>query len=448
MLKIHVVHEGSHDYYVQGLVPGRAEGALVAGEEPGTWSGSAASTLGLVGRVEAEPFAEVMEGHDPCSGRPLRARAGARSVAAYDLSFCAPKSVSILHLLASRELAAEAGAGHRAAVADAAGYLERSALAVRRRSQGRTDLLPVTGAVAGGFLHRTSRALDPHLHTHLVMANVAQGVDGGWSALDSRRLHGHLQAAQGIYHARLRLELTTRVGASWEVGPTGLGDVVGVPSELRHLFSQRSADMARFDFMRRGALDRRHGDGTFHATRPGKEAGHTVADLLREWRTRAADLGYDLGDLTRVVGLGGRERDQPSVDLGNVRRRLDVAAREQRPLRRNDLVALLSTSSLVGATAAVVEAQVASLVRGAGSPLPGEAAGIAPVEPSWRAGDLGRALQEGIGSALDGEHLTEGGHRLDRGRGFGTERGPLCSGREASRDLEPERSVVSLGRAR
>ena len=270
VLKIHVVHEGSHDYYVQGLVPGRAEGTLVAGEEPGIWSGSAASTLGLVGQVEAEPFAEVMEGHDPCSGRPLRARAGARSVAAYDLSFCAPKSVSILHLLASRELAAEAGAGHRAAVADAAGYLERSALAVRRRSQGRTDLLPVTGGVAGGFLHRTSRALDPHLHTHLVMANVAQGVDGVWSALDSRRLHGHLEAAQGIYHARLRLELTTRLGASWEVGPTGLGDVVGVPSELRHLFSQRSADMARFDFLRHGALDRRHGDGRVPRDTAGK----------------------------------------------------------------------------------------------------------------------------------------------------------------------------------
>ena len=135
VLKIHVVHEGGHHYYVDDLVPGRAEGTLVAGEEPGVWSGSAPPTLGLVGQVEAEPFAEVMEGRDPGSGRPLRARAGARSVAAYDLSFCAPKSVSILHLLAPRELAAEAGAGHRAAVADAAGYLERSALAVRRRSQ-------------------------------------------------------------------------------------------------------------------------------------------------------------------------------------------------------------------------------------------------------------------------------------------------------------------------
>ena len=289
-------------------------------------------TLGLLDQVEAGSFAEVMAGRDPGSGRPLRARPGGRTVVAYDLSFCAPKSVSILHLLAPRELAGETAAGHRAAVAEAAGYLERSALAVRRRSGGRDEMLATTGAVAGGFLHRTSRALDPHLHTHLVLANVGQGVDGQWSALDSRRLHGHLQAVQGIYHARLRLELTVRLSASWEVGPAGLGDVAGVPSELRHLFSQRSADMARFEFVRHGGTGRRRRDGTFHATRPAKETAHTVEDLVREWRHRAADFGYDLGDLTQVVGLGRRGRDRPAVDLDHARRRLGMAAREQRPL--------------------------------------------------------------------------------------------------------------------
>ncbi len=49
----------------------------------------------------------------------------------------------------------------------------------------------------------------------------------------------------------------SRLGASWEVGPSGLGDVVGVPFELRHLFSQRAADMARFEFLRGGGTGRR-----------------------------------------------------------------------------------------------------------------------------------------------------------------------------------------------
>ena len=40
MLRVHVVREGGHHYYVNDLVPGRAEGGLVAGEDPGTWIGS------------------------------------------------------------------------------------------------------------------------------------------------------------------------------------------------------------------------------------------------------------------------------------------------------------------------------------------------------------------------------------------------------------------------
>ncbi len=467
VLKIHVVHEGSHDYYVQGLVPGRAEGTLVAGEEPGIWSGSAAATLGLVGRVEAEAFAEVMAGQEPGSGRsgrPLRARAGTGSVAAYDLSFCAPKSVSILHLLAPSELAGETGAGHRAAVAEAAGYLERSALAVRRRYQGRDTLLPTTGGVAGGFLHRTSRALDPHLHTHLVVANVAQGVDGEWSALDSRRLHGHLQAAQGVYHARLRLELTSRLGASWEVGAGGLGDVEGVPSDLRHLFSQRAADMAHFDYLRRGALGRRHGKGVFHATRPGKEACHTVEDLLREWRGRATEFGYELGDLTRVVGLGAHGRDQPPIDLDQAMSRLELAALRRRPLARRDLVALLCASSRAGARAESVESLAASLTTAAGEPLAPVAAAlgapsardprrqesaIARVEPRWRAADLGRALREQLAErAPDREHRPDAALRREHGRELGRDAGGPRSDRRVGAELEPEHRMLSLGRAR
>ncbi len=49
MLKIHVVRHGGHRYYVDDLVPGRAEGTLVAGEAPGTWTGAGASLLGMTG---------------------------------------------------------------------------------------------------------------------------------------------------------------------------------------------------------------------------------------------------------------------------------------------------------------------------------------------------------------------------------------------------------------
>ncbi len=333
MLRIHVVRQGGHHYYVTDLVPGRAEVTLVAGEDPGRWSGTGSAALGLRGVVESQVFAEVLEGRDPMSGRSLRPDRGGNRVAGYDLTFAAPKSVSLLHLLAPREIAIEVGAGHHAAVDEATGYLGRAAVGVRRYRGGQVAFLPSTGAVAGQFLHRTSRALDPHLHTHAVAANVAEGVDGVWSAVDSRRVFAHARAAQAIYHARLRLELGDRIGAAWEVAPSGLGDVVGVDSSLRRLFSQRSAAMDEFEVRWRPAQEaRRSMQGasrshqgvsrskrSYHVTRPDKDRERTVESLTAEWKERAADFGFDLGDLTRVVGPRRAPEVGSDIDQERVR---------------------------------------------------------------------------------------------------------------------------------
>ena len=151
------------------------------------WWGGGAASLGLTGPVTPASFAGVLEGRDPDSARALRATRGDRSVAGYDLTFCAPKSVSLLHLLAPREIAEAASTGHHRAVADALDYLGREGVGVRRSREGHVAFLPTTGPVAGGFLHRTSRALDPHLHTHVVVANVAKASTAcgpGWTADD------------------------------------------------------------------------------------------------------------------------------------------------------------------------------------------------------------------------------------------------------------------------
>ena len=302
MLKIHVVRQGGHRYYVDDLVPGRAEGTGVAGESPGFWTGRAATALGVAGTVGPGDFGEVLEGRHPGSGAALRMSAGTRSVAGYDLTFCAPKSVSILHLLGPAEMADQVGRGHACAVAEATDYLQREATGVRRTRHGQTSLQPAVGVVAGSFVHRTSRALDPHLHTHLVVANVTQGVDGVWSSVDGRRMFAHVRAVQALYHARLRLELSDRLGASWDVRPSGLGDVVGVDATMRRLFSQRSAGIDEYLAGETGYRARPSRRRAFHATRPDKDRVGTVEDLVAGWKQRAADFGFDLGDLTRVVG--------------------------------------------------------------------------------------------------------------------------------------------------
>lgn len=94
MLSVHVVRDGGFHYYVDDLVPGRAEGSLVAGEEAGSWTGAGSAALGLRGTVGTDEFGEVLEGRDPISGRRLRLSQGGRSVAGFDLTFGAPKTSS------------------------------------------------------------------------------------------------------------------------------------------------------------------------------------------------------------------------------------------------------------------------------------------------------------------------------------------------------------------
>jgi conjugative relaxase-like TrwC/TraI family protein len=404
VLKIHVVRPGGHLYYVNDLIPGRAEETLVAGESPGVWTGDGATALGITGAVTAPVFGEVLDGRDPWSGRAMREGRGTRSVSGYDLAFCAPKSVSVLHLLAPGEIAGEVGAGHRAAVAEAVDYLQRSGLGVRRTHGGRLSLLSATGAVAGEFVHRTSRALDPHLHSHLVVANVAQGVDGRWSAVDSRRIFSHARATRGIYHARLRMELSERLGAAWDVRPNGLGDVVGVDAALRRLFSQRSATIDEYLSSRSGGGSGPTRRGAFHATRPDKDRTQTVESLLGAWKQRATESGFDLGDLTRVVGLG--RASVPSVepiDGDRLARRFDQLEQRHRTLARRDVVAAVADASPGGASVQAVEAVATQVMEAAGPPLGRDGVesgrghvgvgGGGALEPRWSASDVVEALE-------------------------------------------------------
>jgi conjugative relaxase-like TrwC/TraI family protein len=419
VLTVHVVRQGGHGYYVSDLGQGRTDDGLVAGELPGQWSGRGAPDLGLGGTVEPEVFGDVLEGRHPGSGQSLRRVAGDRAVAGYDLTFAAPKSVSILHLLGPREIAAEVGAAHRVAVADATGYLDRAGVGVRRTSERQLTLLPATGAVAGEFVHRTSRALDPHLHTHLVVANVAQGVDGRWSSVDSRRVFAHLSATKGLYHARLRLELGRRLGAAWDVRPSGLGDVVGVEPGLRQLFSQRRVSMVEYEATRFGSA-RTSGlrRATFHATRPDKDTTRTVEELRGQWRERAADFGYDLSDLSRVVGRSGRDPSGPrpeSIDTDRLQSGLALLAADRPTVSHRELVAAVASASTRGATAVELEGAATRLTRSAGSPVVSDRRDgpnvVRGAEARWSTAEVARSVADGrvslVVEASDGHSRSQ-----------------------------------------
>jgi TrwC relaxase len=163
VLRVSKVRSGGGTYYLD--VASGASGTGI--EASGHWMGKGTPELGLSGLVGANDLAAVLSGLDPRSGETLGTRRNQVRVAGFDMTFSAPKSVSLLHALGDGEVSNAVAAGHAEAVGAALSYVERHALAVRRRDGTIPVALPTTveGVAAAGFVHRVSRALDPHLHT-------------------------------------------------------------------------------------------------------------------------------------------------------------------------------------------------------------------------------------------------------------------------------------------
>jgi conjugative relaxase-like TrwC/TraI family protein len=92
-------------YYERQVAQGRDDYYSGRGESPGRWIGGGAGILGLGGEVDADGFMALMEGRDPGTGERLKRVGGRSKVAAFDLTFSAPKSVSVLFAIGQPGLA-------------------------------------------------------------------------------------------------------------------------------------------------------------------------------------------------------------------------------------------------------------------------------------------------------------------------------------------------------
>lgn len=279
------VASGVEDYYLGG------------GEAAGEWIGSGIIDLGLAGRVDDEPLHRVLAGEHPLTGAALRASSRAR-VPGFDLTFSAPKSVSVLFGICGDDVREAIRDAHDAAVRDALGYIERQAAHARRGHDGLQHVRG-SGFVAAAFRHRTSRAGDPQLHTHVLVANLVHGADGRWSALDGCRVYAHAKTAGYLYEARLRAELTERLGVEWTPVRNGIADVAGVPRPVLRAFSRRRVEI-EVELARVGESSAAAAQVAALATRRAKDRLVDPRRLMPEWRERAAALGLDGQQLRSV----------------------------------------------------------------------------------------------------------------------------------------------------
>jgi conjugative relaxase-like TrwC/TraI family protein len=291
-------------YYERQVAQGRDDYYSGRGEAPGRWAGRAAGALGLGGEVDADGFAALMEGRDPGTGERLRRVGGRSRVAAFDLTFSAPKSVSVLFAVGEPALGRALVEAHEEAVVAAVGYLEREACRVRR-GRGGVRREAGEGFVAAAYRHRMSRAEDPQLHTHVVAANMARGGDGRWTALDATPIYRHAKAAGFLYQAHLRAAGRERLGwVRWGPVRKGMAEIEQIAPEVLREFSTRSRQIEEREreLLASGIEVRRAGrEAIAHATREGKRYGIDTAPWQDLVRARAAEHGLGARELKALV---------------------------------------------------------------------------------------------------------------------------------------------------
>ena len=219
----------------------------------GEWQGRGADLLGLRGDVTREQFEAVREGLHPETGEFLRPRHSADRIgedgseqskgrSLYDLTFSAPKSVSIQAMVAGDERLV---AAHDKAVCEALTEAENYA-ATRVRLNGANENRATANWIVAAYRHDTSRELDPQLHTHAVAANLSyDGVEGRWKALQASGLYERRAYLTEVYRNALAHEvrgLGYEIEARRDSRGRDLGfEIRGVSNELLERYSQRSA---------------------------------------------------------------------------------------------------------------------------------------------------------------------------------------------------------------
>ena len=213
--------------------------------------------------------------------------------------------------IAPPDIARELRGGHDAAVAEALGYLEREACRGRRGTDGVVQVRG-DGFVGAAFVHRSSRAGDPLLHTHVVIGNLTRGPDGRWTALDARHLYRQQKTAGFLYQAVLRRELTERLGLEWGPVREGAADIRGVPRTVIEHFSQRRAEILEH-MAAHGGRSAASAEIAALETRHAKQ--NVAFDRLRaDWTARAEEHGLSRDAVEQLVHVG-ELRERPAVRL-------------------------------------------------------------------------------------------------------------------------------------
>lgn len=270
------------------------------GEPPPTWYGTVARELGLSGLAQREHVERLCSGFHHETGRGLVRNAGKDTRnPGHDLTFSAPKSVSVAWAMADEALRKAIAIKHEEAVKVALDFIEQKAGYARVGTDGVNVVrAPLLFAL---FEHGTSRAKDPQLHTHALCINLTVHPDGRTTAVDTTHIYHWKMAGGAIYRAALARGLQE---LGFEIEQRRIGSSIGfemkaVPAALIEEFSKRRAAIEEMLTMRAGSVDAASAEYAGFITlktRQAKDTETSRKELIEGWQRVGREFGFDLDE--------------------------------------------------------------------------------------------------------------------------------------------------------
>jgi conjugative relaxase-like TrwC/TraI family protein len=257
------------------------------GLEQSAWFGKLALEMDLRGQVDSTTFAKLVAGRDPHTSKELVNRASMHSGkmrAGVDLTFSAPKSVSLCALQDNRVTKA-----HRAAVDATLKVLEQEFAFVRRGKD--RQLVKGEGLAIAKFHHDTARQAsrsqipDPQLHTHCVVLNIAKAADGKVLSVFNDAFYDHSKLIGLIYQNELAKELK---GLGYQIRTTRhqTVEIDGYSEDALGEFSKR-----RKQILAQGVSTQKEARVAVLNGRVSKSEEISRSSLKTQWLERCAELG-------------------------------------------------------------------------------------------------------------------------------------------------------------
>lgn len=227
------------------------------------------------------------------------------AIAGFDLVFTPSKSVSIAWGLGDKQLRKNIEAAHEHAIQDVVRHLENTVIMTRRGHNGVRQIDTKSGVIGTKFRHYDSRAGDPNLHDHVVIANRVEGADDKWSSIDGRTLYQYGVECSELYNSKVQEYVTQLTGLQFEPRMQNgkpIHEIVGISDETIRAFSSRRGDIsAELDKVKakfvadngyepsEKQLIKLAQQATL-ATRPAKSEARSLEDLHTEWVAAAHAL--------------------------------------------------------------------------------------------------------------------------------------------------------------